>query len=116
MDMRRSPSAPGTILNEGQYAWMNVTTYHISFTSVSVLVNGIQTTSVQVSSTSWKVTSPEFALTFGPTVQWTFASPQVTDTEIVQYGTNIVPTVRLDILATEESISMPTKYLTHNFQ
>lgn len=104
------PSPPSTLLIVGQYVWMNLTNYHVAYSSVTATVNGIATTPVNVNSNSWKLTSPQFALTFDILVVWTFYAPQITISETIQYAANYIPTTNSTYL-----VALYSNKATHSY-
>ncbi len=88
-----TPSTPTTFIQAGQYVWLNYSASNLVFSSVTGYVDGVQASIVQVSTYSYKLTSPEFTLNFGAEVLWSLkTSDPVYDNLTVQYSSPYYPT------------------------
>ena len=98
-----NPTLAETVLHKGNSVFMNFTQSNLIISTVSATINGVSTTVLEHSPTSYSVSSSVFGLS-PVIVAWTLDPAGIVDTMSIQYASPLYPTTNSTYLTTLFSI------------
>ena len=94
-----NPTLAETVLHKGNSVFMNFTQSNLIISTVSATINGVSTTVLEHSPTSYSVSSSVFGLS-PVIVAWTLDPAGIVDTMSIQYASPLYPTTNSTYLTT----------------